>query len=457
LVVAFVIFTGMNVTAIRCAIMITVYNLATLLRRRADSLSALGLAALILTIFSPYAARDTGMLLSILGVIGVGPVAGAINAAIRRRWKLKGIADTVCSAAVMSFGGSICTFPVLMLTFDEVSLIAPITNVLIIPASTIALVCAVMFAMIGGVSVIGTALCFIAGICMQFILWISNLMAGMTLAYVSLGSGYIVIWTLLTLTALIVAFIMLKSWSFSGYIGIAAVGVLLCSSLVVKALERDSLKISVMSDGIYGAVVCTSEEAAWVIKLGNGNDKLAKQIGDYLNLYDIDRIELLAMPTMRQSEAAVYSSRFDHFQIVSVVMPDEIMSSNPQLFEDSNKFIAQDMVISLDNGYNIDINWDGNNFDLLLYSDNFRLLCTQAANLSENTSLGQNDILVVTGKTKAELTLNSTPYSVVLNSKQMAHSNFGASIIYPFSEPRVEFKVYNDKVIKRRWGINVLY
>jgi competence protein ComEC len=151
-VVLFTLMSGLRPSALRSAIMIIVYLLAEIFEREPDSLTALSLSALLLLGWNPDTLFDVGFLLSFLSVASIlffaKPVAaflGAISGACRRflgstlfprlmPWLLA-LRNTVA----VSLAVQILPTPFAIYTFHVFPLGAVAANLLVIPASTLAL------------------------------------------------------------------------------------------------------------------------------------------------------------------------------------------------------------------------------------------------------------------------------------------------------------------------------
>ena len=134
LVWCFVLVTGAPPSAIRAGIMQSFLLLAPLLKRENDSATSLSAALALILLLNPYAAADVGLQLSFAAMAGLlllGEPARKMLFPGRRigrfaRILLYPVNVLAGSAAVMVF-----TVPLLALHFGRVSLLAPLTNTLI--------------------------------------------------------------------------------------------------------------------------------------------------------------------------------------------------------------------------------------------------------------------------------------------------------------------------------------
>lgn len=124
----FVLMTGLQSSAIRAGIMGTVSSLAIFFGRMNNSLRIIFITAAIMLLFNPLLlAHDIGFQLSFLAVLGIILYSSSFE-------KIFYFAPNILKEVLaMSFASYVFTFPVLMYHFGSVSLVFPITNILIIP------------------------------------------------------------------------------------------------------------------------------------------------------------------------------------------------------------------------------------------------------------------------------------------------------------------------------------
>ncbi len=136
-VLLFVVLVGLTPSVVRAGIAMLLLYGGMLFSRRSDGLTSLGAAALLLCVQNPYAAMDIGLLLSFSATLGVLWVV-----AVRRRWrvehpmperKLARLGAELVWAALIPIVTSVITLPVLSVIDSGVSLLAPVSNLLVVP------------------------------------------------------------------------------------------------------------------------------------------------------------------------------------------------------------------------------------------------------------------------------------------------------------------------------------
>jgi competence protein ComEC len=127
---------GGGPAAVRAAIMGALLALAPALGRRYDVYAALALAALAMTAFEPLLIYDAGFQLTTLATLGIPLLTPTFQ-----RWLLRPLgwapgAHLLAPAAellAVTLAAQVATLPVLALTFGQISLVAPLANLLVVP------------------------------------------------------------------------------------------------------------------------------------------------------------------------------------------------------------------------------------------------------------------------------------------------------------------------------------
>lgn len=138
---------GLCQPVLRSAAMLTIVYGAEVFKRRSDTLNSLGLASFLLLAGQPFAVRDSSFLLSFAGVLGIGVFAPVLCSKISE----SGIKGKFLKYAAAMLCVSVVVFPASFLYFDEVSIISPVANFILIPVCSMALICGFIVVLVGGV------------------------------------------------------------------------------------------------------------------------------------------------------------------------------------------------------------------------------------------------------------------------------------------------------------------
>lgn len=162
-VLVYTVLVGFSAGTIRAAVMISLLLLSRVFIRRSDSFTSLFLALALLLIINPYSLASAGLQLSFLCSIGImlaEPYISFLNMFfIKRRHSSRGLASAfykltpaLITPAIVTLSASVFSFPVLFLSFDTVSYLSPLTNILAVPLFTLGLKFALAAALIYTIS-----------------------------------------------------------------------------------------------------------------------------------------------------------------------------------------------------------------------------------------------------------------------------------------------------------------
>lgn len=348
MIVGFVLLAGGSASVIRSALMVGVMLASDMFRRRADSANSLGLAMLILTVFSPYVVRSPSFLLSAAGVIGVAVIAPIMSGGIEfekisRPW-LRETVVWLFRAAVTSSCAALTVFPVSMLFFDEVSIVSPVTNILLIPICSAALVFGLAFALLGG-GLPAYPCVIAAGALTRLVTAVSELCAGLRFTYIPLGREY--------LPFLAVGAVALTALSAAVFRRRRAAVIAVCLSLVgycaaeglYGAEYAESMRIAVLGNGTNSAMVVVNGSQADVISLSGGGNASADAV-KYLNRMGIYKVESVLLGDNASAAAERFAHELELFDVGQEYVPqgtvfaEEDTASDCAVFEDGSELSA---------------------------------------------------------------------------------------------------------------------
>lgn len=296
-VLAFVVFSGTRVSCIRAAIMMSVYILSTVVKRRGDPLNTLSIAALLIMLSSPYAVVDVSFCLSVSGAFGV-------SIASPYAIKLLKAKNAVVKAFILCACANICIMPFIILNFNEISLIAPIINMIAVPICSVALVLGMLFVILGAGPAMSW-LAIIAGKLIAFVIELCEAVSELSLAYMATGriDTYLFI-SFIVIALSIAAFIIRKKKAI-------AFAMLMCFCLFVgtsayKITNDDSLSLDILTSSGNSCAVLRNGGECIIIDLSGG--KMADECEGYIEKQGIDSVD--AIMIAKNGESA-YSSYLD--------------------------------------------------------------------------------------------------------------------------------------------------
>lgn len=140
LVLFYIVFSGMHLSTIRSGIMLLVLLAGQLFYYRSDPLNSLWLAGTCIILGDSYAILDIGLLLSMaatFGIVWLYPKLRRIKSpfALLEQQPFAFLLDTIR----FSIAVTIPMLPIYLFTFQRLSLVTPLANLLILPVATLTL------------------------------------------------------------------------------------------------------------------------------------------------------------------------------------------------------------------------------------------------------------------------------------------------------------------------------
>lgn len=146
---SYVIIVGMPITAVRSAIMLTVYSFVCLLNRNSVSLNTLAVSAMIVLIENSLSLYDIGFQMSFVSVLFIIVFYKPLNNILPLKFRNLKIVNAIWKMSVVSISAQIGVAPLVAFYFGRFSCYFLITNFIVVPASSIILYGVVMIFLTG--------------------------------------------------------------------------------------------------------------------------------------------------------------------------------------------------------------------------------------------------------------------------------------------------------------------
>lgn len=325
--------TGFSPSVSRAGIMVLLYLGGFLLRREPDSLNSLGFAALVILFANPFAAADVGMLLSFGATAGIlllqGPIARALERPAERLRcaPLRKACKAVAQPLAVTLSALAFTVPVSLLTFGQISLIAPLANLLFVNAGGVAMLCAGLCAaaaQVGLVSFLAYPFALAGGLLAKYLLAGSALLARIPFASVSLEPGLTQVWLAGTALLFVVVFLFRnRPRHLARLAAICSVCVLLAGNLACLLMDRGLTSVTVADVGNGTAIVVSRSGRAAVIGCGGEYDAATK-VASVLHTQNINALDLLFLPRAQETEASAAAQLLESFPAQTVVAAETV-------------------------------------------------------------------------------------------------------------------------------------
>ncbi len=302
---AYTVGTGMSASAVRACVMAVVFWTAPLVSRKPDGPSALAAAALLILAFNPAQIFDIGFLLSFVAVAGLmtlyplwmRPVRAALAgdpwqvqpAPFWKRWgRAAGL--YAASLTVASVAAWLATTPLSARTFNVVSPVALLGNLLVIPVSSLVLLTGVLSLVAGSVfpllaEVFNHANRLFISLMFAWVDWTADIPGGH--AFIQSPSW---LWAACWYGAL--AGILVTRGRLRWLV--AAVTVLVAAGSAVLAARDDRMVVDVLDVGHGNAALVNAPGSADVL-LDAGARFRARDVMMHLRRQGVDRLEALVL------------------------------------------------------------------------------------------------------------------------------------------------------------------
>lgn len=317
-IVFFVMFSGMSVSVVRAAVMLTLLNGSGLFSRKNDPLNSLCFAVLILMLPAPYLIRSSSFLLSVSGTFGAAVFAPFVmkNADNER------FTDRLANSMISVLCISACVFPFSFLFFNEISVITPVTNLIMMPLCEGALVCGFLAAFFGGIDFFMFPLLSAGGLLSKAALFLSDLFGRLSFACIPSGKSYLPV--LIVFLTCFIAFTALKSGSgkYTGAAVIISFLLVLISGSLEKYLTRDVVSVYRAGRNDSCAVVVKYRNNADIIDL-RGDRNNVKYLKKLLSREGMEKIGSVTLCDKAYQEMSAFNSSLSLFKISNVYVSED--------------------------------------------------------------------------------------------------------------------------------------
>ena len=315
-VLFFMALTGFSVSVMRAGIMTIVLMAGQIFRREADSLNSLGAAVLLLVLPNPYAVLDVGLQLSFaatLGLLVIQPrlAAGVVKPLAEKLDKhggpsaLRPVLIQTIRMVCVTLSATIPLLPIVAATFGELSLIAPVTNLVTVFPATVVLLTGCLGALLLPVPVLGLAakgLLLAAGLISRYLLGATQTLGSIPFATIPVRDAYLFVWITGAILLTAIGWKLLRGKGVRRALAMAAV-VLVCCQLLHGFYERDVVSVVVADSG--DSTVALLERDGHYGLIVYGSDRYAASDAQYLlNNRGVRRLDFLLLPDLDGEAAA---------------------------------------------------------------------------------------------------------------------------------------------------------
>ncbi len=337
---AFLIFfsalTGFSRSCLRACVMLSVFYLGRLLLERPEPLNSLGLGVLCLCLGNPFSGGDPSVLLTAAATFGVLTLYPKAMQGLKRDLRfvrdrnLKRVLEDGASVVLLSVCCSAVTLPVVMLTFGGISLVAPLTNLLISAAASGSIALAGVGVLVSGIPVVrlfAPWMFWLSGMGVRYMRAVCGWLAGWRLAYLPLGdkgirSTILLLMGYLSLCGIAYVLWQGEDWKLRQNALVMSVILLCTSCLSGQILERDTVTVDFPAVGNGSCAVVCFDGSAAVIGCG-GDYRTGQAVEAVLSGRGIRRVSAVLVPRSEKTESGAAEELISTWDPDTVVLPQD--------------------------------------------------------------------------------------------------------------------------------------
>ena len=279
-VFCFMAIAGFHPAVNRAGLMLMLVYSGRLFNRESDSLTSLGLAGIVFTLFSPYLVLDIGFQLTYLSTLGILLFCSKMTSGILRLLHTENrFVAWIVGLFCVTLSVMVTTLPLTVYYFKAVPVLSPVFNVLISPLVTLILsggIIAVLLAAFPLLSVVASVLAAGVSVLIKAVCGLASLCTAIPFSYLAVNERFVYFWMLATI--ILFGFVYAKCNFRRKYLFTASLSavVLAVSVLTHALLYRETVNLSVCTIGEDSAVLIECEGRSVAL----GCNPIIKELGD---------------------------------------------------------------------------------------------------------------------------------------------------------------------------------
>lgn len=331
LVFLFAAVTGFTPSVLRAAFMVSMTLLAPLTGREEDRPTTLSAILFLLLLQNPYASLSVSLQLSFGSVAGIHLVSGSLYRAMTRpladggprlRAPARKLYRFFSANLTVTLGALLFTTPLLAWHFGSLSLISPVTNLLILWAVSCAFSPALLLTLLG-LALPGAAavLTLPVALLARYVLAVTRALGALPFASVSTDGFYLRAWLILVYALLLLLFLCRYR---RPVLPVCAGVVTLCAALLLTRLSLLAcpLSITMLDVGQGQCILLCSGGRTALIDCGGSDGNAGDIAADYLQTLGVTRLDLLVLTHCHSDHANGVPELFARMEVSALVLPD---------------------------------------------------------------------------------------------------------------------------------------
>ena len=287
----FAAMLGFTPSVTRAVLMNSVLFLAPLLKRENDLPTALSFALLLILMTNPWAIANVSFQLSFAAMLGILLITPYLYKLIAEFLQIDTLeehnsrflkpVESVSLIVATTFGATITTTPIMAYHFSTVSLVAPLTNLLVMPVISFVFTGTFVAVLLGFLwTPLGSAVAWLLSWLIRYVMWVAESLSRIPYAAVYTESFYIVAWLVAAYLLLGCYFLYRKSCRPAALV--LSVVITLVGAVLLSGLETANMTLTAVDVGQGQCIVVRSGGQTAIIDCGgdrgekNGEDVARK-------------------------------------------------------------------------------------------------------------------------------------------------------------------------------------
>lgn len=318
LVIAYLVFAGIPISALRAAAMVVLALFAFTAKRRSFPLNALGLCIAALIVISPESALSVSLYLSAGSTLGILLFASLISS-----WfgDVPKAADSfLVQPLSLTASSNIAALPLSMAMFSQLPLIAPLSNIVAAPLFSAACIAGLIAAIAGvAIPVAAPVAVFAASVAASPLVFAVHMFA--SIPYASIAVDLPVVPMIAVTCAMMAALYVLWPHLTLKRLGcISAAAAVLCASLVFIRLPAGD-RICMLDVGQGDSFLLESSGMSALVDTGNSDSKLRDAIAEH----GVRHLDAVFISHSDEDHCACLDSLSDYVQIDCVYIASDML------------------------------------------------------------------------------------------------------------------------------------
>lgn len=327
----FAAVAGFTPSVLRAAVMISATLLAPLFNREEDRPTTLAAALFTLLTCNPYAIQSVSLQLSFSAVAGIYAVTQPLYRAMTRslssggsilRKGLRRVYRIFAANLSLTLGALLLTSPLTAWYFGSVSLVSPLTNLLILWAVSFLFSASLLLSLLGLLfPAIASFLALPIAFLGRWVLWCTRIFSDFPFASLSTDSIYLCAW--LVFVYILIIFVAVRRYRRAVFPVSAAV-ITLCAALILTRTSMTSspLTITMLDVGQGQCIVLRSGQHTALIDCGGNDTNAGDTAANYLQSMGISQLDLLILTHCHDDHANGAAELLTRVDVSSIVLPE---------------------------------------------------------------------------------------------------------------------------------------